>query len=133
MRPVRIILTGLVAVCVLHLIAQTWHLDWVLKLNAPVRLVLAVLTMLPAGLLIGMPFPLGIRNMASGAAGRAYAWSVNGCGSVLSAILAAQLAISFGISYLLIGAMIAYGFGLVGAIRFSRSVATVDNAANHGI
>jgi hypothetical protein len=47
---------------------------------------------------------------------RAYAWSVNGCASVLSAIVAAQAAISLGIPTIAAGAIIAYLLAL-GAIR----------------
>jgi hypothetical protein len=39
---------------------------------------------------------------------RAYAWSVNGCASVLSAIVAAQAAISFGIPLIAVGGVVMY-------------------------
>jgi hypothetical protein len=39
---------------------------------------------------------------------RAYAWSVNGCASVLSAIVAAQIAISWGIPQVAAAGVLAY-------------------------
>jgi hypothetical protein len=121
LNAVRMVLPGLIALFAAQLAWQAWHPGWMLKFTFPVRLVLVLLIMLPAGLLIGTPFPVGIKHLASGAAGRAFAWSVNGCASVLSAILAAQLAISVGLAGLLIGAMIAYGISLTGVIRYFRS------------
>jgi predicted membrane-bound spermidine synthase len=121
LNAVRMVLPGLIALFAAQLAWQAWHPDWMLKFAFPVRLVLVLLIMLPAGLLIGTPFPLGMKHLASGPAGRASAWSVNGCASVLSAILAAQLAISFGLACLLIGAMIAYGISLTGVIRYFRA------------
>ena len=131
LRHVRLIFSSLVVLFTLQFIGQIWLLDWILRMDAARRLVLVLVAMLPAGLLIGMPFPMGMQHMAPSASSRAYAWSINGCASVLSAILAAQLAISHGISSLLIGAIIAYGISMIGTIRFLRSHGIVDNPSNH--
>ena len=72
--------------------------------------------MLPAGFLMGMPFPLGMRYLLNSPVQRAYAWSVNGCASVLSAVVAAQIGISFGIPIIAVGAGLAYVAAL-GAIE----------------
>jgi hypothetical protein len=131
LTSVRMILPVLIALFAVQLAWQAWHPDGLLKFAFPTRLLLALLIMLPAGLLIGAPFPVGMKHLAVGATGRTYAWSVNGCASVLSAILAAQLVISFGMAYLLIGAMIAYAISLTGVTLFFRSHPPVDNAPNH--
>ncbi|MGD9226572.1 MAG: hypothetical protein PVF26_08745 [Desulfobacterales bacterium] len=68
----------------------------------------AVLVLLPIGFLMGLPFPLGMRDMLSFPTQRAYAWSVNGCASVLTSILSAQSALVFGISFILACAIVAY-------------------------
>ena len=132
LKPILLILPGLVLIGGLQFIGQAWQLDRMLKIDSSYRLVLVLLMMLPAGLLIGIPFPLGIRYMSSSAENRTYAWAINGCASVLSVILAAQLAISFGISSLLLGAMAAYAISITGAGRFFWSQPTVDNTKNHG-
>jgi hypothetical protein len=68
----------------------------------------AVLVLLPIGFLMGLPFPLGMRDILNSPTQRAYAWSVNGCASVLTSILSAQLALAFGISFILGCAIAAY-------------------------
>jgi hypothetical protein len=68
----------------------------------------AVLVLLPIGFLMGLPFPLGMRDMLNSPTQRAYAWSVNGCASVLTSIVSAQLALIFGISFILGCAIAAY-------------------------
>jgi len=62
-----------------------------------------------------MPFPLGMRYLLNSPVQRAYAWTVNGCASVLSAIVAAQAAISFGIPMIAGLAVLAYvvAFGAI--------------------
>jgi hypothetical protein len=69
----------------------------------------ALLILGPIGFLMGLPFTIAMRDMLSSAAQRAYAWSANGCASVLSSIVAAQLALSFGIISILLSAIAAYG------------------------
>jgi hypothetical protein len=62
------------------------------------RLPGALLLLLPPGLLMGIPFPLGMRHMSKRPLVRAYAWTANGCASVVAAVIAAQIALSVGIS-----------------------------------
>jgi hypothetical protein len=57
---------------------------------------------------MGLPFPLGMRDMLNSPTQRAYAWSVNGCASVLTSIVSAQLALVCGISFILGCAIAAY-------------------------
>jgi hypothetical protein len=95
-----------------RLFALTLHFPLWLRL-AETTLVLA-----PLGLLIGMPFPLGIRwlseNQANAEEGIAWAWAVNGAASVVSAVLAALLSLSFGFSaVLMIGTLCYAGAWLV--------------------
>jgi len=68
----------------------------------------ALLVLLPIGFLMGLPFPLGMRDMLRSPTQRAYAWSVNGCASVLTSIVSAQLALVSGITSILACAMAAY-------------------------
>ena len=57
---------------------------------------------------MGLPFPIGMRDLLDTSVQRAYAWSLNGCASILTSIASAQLAIIFGISSLLGCAIAAY-------------------------
>lgn len=62
-----------------------------------VKIILAVVTLMPAGILMGIPFPLGISVLGSTAPRLIpWAWAVNGCFSVLSPVLAVMLALSAG-------------------------------------
>lgn len=72
----------------------------------PLRFFLVFLLVMPAGVLMGMPFPLGIRLLGERAPGLIpWAWAVNGCFSVLAPLLATMLAMSSGFrSVFLLGA-----------------------------
>ncbi|MFU8773385.1 MAG: hypothetical protein ACNA8H_13325, partial [Anaerolineales bacterium] len=80
-----------------------------------VRVIMVVLTLAPLSVLMGLPFPLGLawlermRGKANYDNLIPWAWAINGCASVISAVLAALFALSFGfMTVLLIGAA-AYG------------------------
>ncbi len=81
-----------------------------LGLPLELRLVETVVVLAPLGLLMGMPFPLGIRWLERAAPGLVpWAWGVNGAASVVSSVLAALLAISFGFSTVLVAGALCYG------------------------
>jgi hypothetical protein len=75
--------------------------------------VVALLVLGPIGILMGLPFTIGMRDILSSTAQRAYAWAANGCASVLASIAAAQMALMFGIPYILGCAIAAYGIVLL--------------------
>jgi hypothetical protein len=78
------------------------------------RFSIAVLALAPLGFLMGVPFPKGIRLLSQGAPGLIpWAWAVNGCTSVLSSILAALGALSWGFSVVLSGGAICYAAALL--------------------
>ncbi|MGQ9491371.1 MAG: hypothetical protein ACUVR4_10785 [Anaerolineae bacterium] len=61
------------------------------------RLAVALVSMLPPAVLMGLPFPLGLAWLETRAAGWVpWAWAVNGCASVVASVLAALLALSLG-------------------------------------
>lgn len=74
-----------------------------------VRVLGGVLLLLPPAVLLGMPFPLGLRLLTSGGTGSVpWAWGVNGCLSVLSAPAAGLLALTAGFNSLVFVAAAAY-------------------------
>jgi hypothetical protein len=79
-----------------------------------IRYVMAFLILVPVGLLMGIPFSIGIRLLLNTPLDRAYAWAANGCASVLTSIAAAQVAVSQGISTIIILAAGAYFLSLLG-------------------
>jgi hypothetical protein len=55
------------------------------------------------GVLMGLPFPLGLVWLERASPGLvAWAWAVNGCASVIAAVLAAILALGSGFSQVLL-------------------------------
>lgn len=86
-----------------------------LGLPLALRLALTALVLAPAGFLMGIPFPAGLRwatvvGRPSSVVGRPssipWVWAVNGAASVVAAVLAALLALTFGFSWVLrIGAL----------------------------
>jgi spermidine synthase len=62
-----------------------------------VRVVAAGMVVVPLGLLLGMPFPLGLTLLARGAPELTpWAWGINGCASVIGAVSAGLLAVHLG-------------------------------------
>jgi hypothetical protein len=113
-RPrLRWSLFGLIIVLVLESVLFELLCDSILKLPIVMQYAVALLFLLPVGFLMGLPFPLGMRDILDSPVQRAYAWSVNGCASVLSSIAAAQVAISWGIpqiAFLAVGAYLSAYF-----------------------
>ncbi|MGR9108603.1 MAG: spermine/spermidine synthase domain-containing protein [Gammaproteobacteria bacterium] len=67
-----------------------------------VKILLAVLLIAPLGYCMGFPFPLGLNAIASGIPSwLPWAWGINGCASVISAILATLVAVQFGFTILM--------------------------------
>lgn len=63
----------------------------------PAKVMVSVLLIAPLAFAMGMPFPLGLSRVSALAPQLVpWAWGVNGCASVLSAVLAMMLAIHFG-------------------------------------
>jgi hypothetical protein len=90
----------------------------ILKLSEASKYAVVLLFLLPAGFCMGLPFPIGMRWLLNTPVQRAYAWTVNGCASVLACIAAAQVAISWGIPQI---AGLAVGAYLV-ALFFSNRI-----------
>jgi spermidine synthase len=78
------------------------------------RILLSVVFLAPLGLLMGMPFPLGMRFVAATNEPLVpWSWAVNGCASVLGSILSVMLAQSFGFTVVLGIALLVYLTGLL--------------------
>jgi hypothetical protein len=103
-----IVIASLIAVLVCMFFTFNPMMHRVIQLNQFLRYTLSLLLLLPPGFLIGLPFPLGMRYILDLPAQRAYAWTINGCASVLASIASAQIALNLGISAILIFAISAY-------------------------
>ncbi len=100
------ILVFLAGLIVLYVLTIPWTVGLISHFSLPVKLMLVFVIIAPMGLLMGIPFPLGMSLL-----GRTdpnlipWAWAVNGCLSVVSPVLAVMIALASGFSMvLLIGA-----------------------------
>jgi hypothetical protein len=79
------------------------------RLPLPMKIMLSFVTVMPAGILMGIPFPFGISVLSTSAPRLIpWAWAVNGCFSVLAPILAVMLALSAGYQFVLLTGAAAY-------------------------
>ena len=70
---------------------------------------MALLLIAPLALCMGMPFPLALSRVSSCAPALVpWAWGVNGCASVLSAVLATLLAMHLGFAWVTLIAIALY-------------------------
>jgi len=67
--------------------------QWMLYLPDCGRYLLALLILVLPGILMGLPFPVGMRLLLKSPYDRAHAWAVNGCASVLATIIAVHIAL----------------------------------------
>jgi hypothetical protein len=108
--PHWLALRALVAFAVLTPLLLPRLFRLALGLPLSLRFAVAVLALAPLGFLMGVPFPAGIRVLSERAPGLIpWAWAVNGCASVLSSILAALGALSWGFSVVLGAGAVCYG------------------------
>jgi hypothetical protein len=88
-----------------------WLASWPTVARAAVSIVLIA----PLAFFMGMPFPLALTSLGGGGGTLIpLAWGVNGCASVLSAVLATLLAIHFGFTVVVLLALLLYVAAMLG-------------------
>ena len=121
--PYRKMMQRILLLIFLILLFYTFFLSPLLNLVAGysdfVRLFISLLVVALPAFLMGMPFPLGLRTLAGKEEKNLpWAWGVNGCVSVISAALAALLAVEAGFSIVILLAAILYAVSLVSMYLF---------------
>lgn len=80
-----------------------------LHLGDPLKILVSLCLIAPLAFCMGMPFPLGLARLSSHAPGLVpWAWGINGCASVISAVLATLLATHMGFSGVVVVAICFY-------------------------
>lgn len=108
------------------LLLLVWLLVWpavsasLLGLPGAARVTVTALGLLPLALLLGMPFPLGLRRL-SGGRDVALAWAVNGVATVVGTVGATTLATLSGYRAVLVAGMIAYAVAALYAFLTNRA------------
>ncbi|MGH8135394.1 MAG: spermidine synthase [Steroidobacteraceae bacterium] len=93
------------------------------------RVGLTLMLIAPLAFLMGMPFPLGLSRLADEApVFIPWAWGINGCASVLSALLAALLAVHVGYRAVLLTAA---GLYALAVLVWPTRAPSVTGGANH--
>ena len=101
--------SAVAALSVLYAFGLPLLFDATLGLPLAGRLALSVALLAPLGMAMGVPFPRAIRMLGDQAPALVpWAWAVNGSASVVSAILATVLALSFGFTWVILGGAAAY-------------------------
>ena len=96
---VQFVLLGIVAVAILGIFGLPQVIRHAISASHAKRIALTVLLIAPAGVLMGMPLPAGIRLMtANHSALVPWAWGMNGALSVIGATLAVFIAMNWGFS-----------------------------------
>ena len=93
--------------------AYLWQLPLLLDSlgnpGMPARVAVALLLIAPLAFCMGVPFPLGLCAVAETNPGLVpWAWGINGCASLISAILASLLAIHWGFNGVILVAVLLY-------------------------
>jgi spermidine synthase len=128
--PWRGALAALVAAIVLYplLLAETFPA--LLGQELVVRVLVALLLVAPLGILMGVPFPRGLRALGrTDPASLPLAWGVNGFASVIGAVLAAVIALSFGLHAVFFAGALAYLASLGAAWRQASSFSAAPVSA----
>jgi spermidine synthase len=102
-------ITMIAAITMTYIFALPLLTEPVMALSEPMRISAVILLSAPLAFAMGMPFPLGLAaTCRNNAQLMPWAWGINGCASVLSAILAILLAIEIGFSGVMLSAIMLY-------------------------
>ena len=94
---------------VLYVLLLPGLFDWLVQLPGLLKIPVSALLIAPLAFLMGMPFPLGMSIVSDKLPSWIpWAWGVNGCASVVSAILATLLAIHLGFVFVVLMAVVLY-------------------------
>jgi len=109
-RAIAYAVTGIAIIAIAWLVLlHAWPVSltgWTL----PARIMLTLVLIAPLAFCMGLPFPLGLSRLAEQAPQLIpWAWGVNGCASVVSAVLATLLAVQSGFSVVIVLAVLLYG------------------------
>ncbi len=103
-------IAAIAGLSLLYVLGLEFLTGLLLKSSEIGRYLFSLVLIAPLGFFMGMPFPLGMDKLAKISTDLIpWAWGINGCASVVSAILATLLAMQFGFNVLIILAAALYG------------------------
>jgi len=100
---------GIGTAALMHLVLALPLFRWLMPLPDALKIAVSLALIAPLAFFMGMPFPLALARVAATRAALVpWAWGINGCASVLSAVLAILLAISLGLNAVVVIAIALY-------------------------
>ena len=100
---------GIGTAALMHLVLALPLFRWLMPLPDALKIAVSLALIAPLAFFMGMPFPLALARVAATRAALVpWAWGINGCASVLSAVLAILLAMSLGFSAVVVIAIALY-------------------------
>ena len=116
-RSTAIMLVAIAAIGIAVIGVVTPLITWAIPFTRATRIGIAVATLVPIGVVLGIPMPAGIRLLSARAPQMVtWAWGINGALSVVGATLAIFIAMNWGFGVTLVGASTIYLIGLVALI-----------------
>ena len=104
-----IAVSTIAAICVLYVAVLPAVLTHAADIGGVWRAAIAVMLVAPLAVAMGMPFPLGLRSLTGKRSDLIpWAWAINGCASVVSAVLAVVLAMHYGFTTVIASAAVLY-------------------------
>ena len=115
--PVTVAVGAIAAISLIYLVLLPVIFSEFVGLVDSAKIAISVALIAPLAFCMGMPFPLGLKQLADSAPDFIpWAWGINGFASVVSAALATLLAIQFGFTIVLLLAVLLYS-AAAGVVR----------------
>ncbi len=106
---IQLSVVSIIALSLLYVLILPRVFDSLLSLTDVAKILVSLGLIAPLAFFMGMPFPLGLARVWTAARDLVpWAWGMNGCASVLSAILATLIAMKFGFSTVVLAATLLY-------------------------
>ncbi len=117
-QVIRWAISGIIVLSLLYIVVLNPLFSLLIALPIVVKICFSLVLIAPLAICMGMPFPVALSTLADNTQGQGQAyipwvWGVNGCASVISAVLASIVAIHFGFTIVILIAISLYYFCLL--------------------
>ncbi len=118
LSAIQLSVAGIITISVIYMLILPTVFAALLSITDTGKVFVSLALIAPLAFFMGMPFPLGLSRVWSDAPALVpWAWGVNGCASVISAMLATLIAMNFGFSVVISSAAVLYACA---AVVFAR-------------
>jgi SAM-dependent methyltransferase len=108
-RSIWPVVAAICLVSILYLLVLPFVFRYSMAAVDWIRIGISILCIAPLAFFMGMPFPLGLSRLAGSSEPLIpWAWGINGCASVVSAVMATLIAIHFGMTAVILIALFGY-------------------------